>query len=102
MELANKLYSLYNSRAFDDQLPREMEMIWCPRLTKTAGTCVLKGKMKKGKDKVEWTDRSCRIMLSAKVLDSADRLRDTLVHEMCHAAAWLVSECRGESQQNNL
>jgi SprT-like family len=36
-------------------------------------------------------ERLSRIELSTKVLDSADRLRDTLVHEMCHAASWIVS-----------
>jgi len=90
-DLAKVLYDLYNRDAFEGQLPSEMEMIWCPRLTKTAGTCILKGK----KSAKGWTDRSCKIKLSVKVLDSADRLRDTLVHEMCHAAAWLVSEFRG-------
>ena len=25
------------------------------------------------------------------MLDSPDRLRDTLVHEMCHAASWVIS-----------
>ena len=34
--------------------------------------------------------RASKIELSSKVLDSADRLRDTLVHEMCHAAAWII------------
>ena len=29
-----------------------------------------------------------------KVLDSADRLRDTLIHEMCHAASWVISGYR--------
>ena len=28
--------------------------------------------------------------LSEKVCDSAERLRDTLVHELCHAAVWLL------------
>ena len=28
------------------------------------------------------------------LLDSADRLRDTLIHEMCHAAAWIKSGVR--------
>ena len=32
-----------------------------------------------------------KVILYLKVLDSPDRLRDTLVHEMCHAAAWLIS-----------
>lgn len=35
--------------------------------------------------------RVARIELADKVIDSADRLRDTLIHEMCHAAAWLIS-----------
>ena len=34
-------------------------------------------------------ERISKIELSSKVIDSADRLRDTLIHEMCHAAAWI-------------
>ena len=34
--------------------------------------------------------REARIELSTKVLDRPERLRSTLAHEMCHAAAWLV------------
>ena len=30
------------------------------------------------------------IVLSTKVVDDSDRLRSTLLHEMCHSAAWLV------------
>jgi len=93
VDLCKQLYNLYNKEAFDNRLPSEMEMIWCPRLTKTAGTCMMKGKM--DKQRKTFTERSCKIKLSAKVLDSADRLRDTLVHEMCHAAAWLLSEVQG-------
>ena len=36
-------------------------------------------------------ERYSIIELSSKVLDSPDRLRDTMVHEMCHAAAWIIS-----------
>ena len=61
------LYNLYNKEAFDNRLPSEMEMIWCPRLTKTAGTCMMKGKM--DKQRKTFTERSCKIKLSAKVLD---------------------------------
>lgn len=31
------------------------------------------------------------IELSSKVLTSADRLRCTLIHELCHAAAWIFN-----------
>ena len=33
----------------------------------------------------------CELKLASKVLDSADRLRDTLIHEMCHQATWVIS-----------
>lgn len=36
-------------------------------------------------------ERVCRIVLAPKVLDSASRLRDTLVHELCHAATWVIN-----------
>lgn len=40
-------------------------------------------------------DPSCgryaaHVELSSKVLDSRDRLRQTLAHELCHVAAWLL------------
>ena len=67
VDLCKQLYNLYNKEAFDNRLPSEMEMIWCPRLTKTAGTCMMKGKM--DKQRKTFTERSCKIKLSAKVLD---------------------------------
>ena len=60
------------------------------RLTKTAGMCVSMS----NSHKLQAT-RTARILLSTKVLDSADRLRDTLIHEMCHAASWIVSAYNG-------
>ena len=64
---------------------------WNARLTKTAGMCVQR-KINITKRQEEFTEevRASKIELSSKVLDSADRLRDTLVHEMCHAAAWII------------
>ena len=73
------------------------------RLTKTAGLCYSR---RERKYNVE--TRTARIELSTKVtsnllwlfapvfqvIDSADRLRDTLIHEMCHAASWVVSGYR--------
>ena len=76
-----------------------MIVTWNGRLTKTAGMCIQrKIKITKkpnhlfaysnntGAEEV----RASKIELSTKVLDSSDRLRDTLIHEMCHAAAWVV------------
>jgi hypothetical protein len=34
------------------------------------------------------------LFLFIKVCDTADRLRDTLVHELCHAATWIVDDVK--------
>ncbi|NXK40067.1 ACRC protein, partial [Piprites chloris] len=77
-ELAQKLYRLFNSTIFDQKLPETMEIIWNKKMRKTAGYCVTGQTRPEGK-------RYARIELSEKVCDSADRLRDTLIHEVCHA-----------------
>ncbi|NXQ88001.1 ACRC protein, partial [Nyctibius grandis] len=78
-ELAQKLYCLYNSTIFEQKLPEKMEIIWNKKMKKTAGYCVT------GQTEGPEAKRYARIELSEKVCDSADRLRDTLVHEACHA-----------------
>lgn len=41
------------------------------------------------------TGRYARIELSEKVVTSADRLRCTLIHELCHAATWVHTGGKG-------
>ncbi|XP_034546121.1 acidic repeat-containing protein isoform X2 [Notolabrus celidotus] len=86
-ELTSKLFKLYNSSVFDNKLPTNMSVTWNKKMRKTAGYCVT-GQERDG------GSRYARIELSVKVCDSADRLRDTLVHEMCHAATWLINGVR--------
>ena len=88
-ELAKQLYQMYNVECFDHALPDDMEISWNVRLTKTAGLCY---SQRHRKFNVE--TRSSRIELSTKVIDRGDRLRDTLIHEMCHAASWIISGYR--------
>ncbi|KFP78851.1 Acidic repeat-containing protein, partial [Acanthisitta chloris] len=78
-ELAQKLYSLFNSTIFEQKLPEKMEILWNKKMRKTAGYCVT------GQTKDPEAKRYARIELSEKVCDSAGRLRDTLIHEVCHA-----------------
>ncbi|XP_010072349.1 PREDICTED: acidic repeat-containing protein [Pterocles gutturalis] len=87
-ELAQKLYSLYNSTIFEQKLPDKMVINWNKKMRKTAGYCVT------GQTHGPEGKRYARIELSEKVCDSADRLRDTLVHEACHAATWLINGVR--------
>ncbi|XP_062380529.1 germ cell nuclear acidic protein-like isoform X2 [Sardina pilchardus] len=86
-ELTSKLYRLYNTSVFESKLPADMSVTWCNKMRKTAGFCIT------GQERGTGV-RYARIRLSTKVCDSADRLRDTLVHEMCHAAPWLIHNVR--------
>ncbi|NXS99736.1 ACRC protein, partial [Jacana jacana] len=78
-DLAQKLYCLYNSTIFEQKLPEKMKIIWNKKMRKTAGYCIT------GQTEGPEAKRYAHIELSEKVCDSADRLRDTLIHEACHA-----------------
>ncbi|XP_069552823.1 germ cell nuclear acidic protein [Brachyistius frenatus] len=86
-DLTSKLYQLYNTTVFDSKLPINMSVTWNKKMRKTAGHCIT-GQERGG------GNRYARIELSEKVCDCADRLRDTLIHEMCHAATWLINGVR--------
>ncbi|XP_011502383.1 PREDICTED: uncharacterized protein LOC105365823 [Ceratosolen solmsi marchali] len=86
-ELCKDLYKLFNEQVFDNKLPNDMLIEWSTRLRGTAGKCYNKQSLKTSKKTV----RSSRIVLATKILDSPDRLRDTLIHEMCHTATWLIN-----------
>ncbi|XP_018429927.1 PREDICTED: acidic repeat-containing protein [Nanorana parkeri] len=88
VDLTRRLYSLYNRTIFDEKLPSNLEILWNKKMRKTAGYCVT------GQTKLPTVQRYARIELSEKVCDSADRLRDTLIHEICHAATWLINGVR--------
>ncbi|XP_014475006.1 PREDICTED: putative leucine-rich repeat-containing protein DDB_G0290503 isoform X2 [Dinoponera quadriceps] len=87
-ELCKKLYKLYNEKVFDDKLPRDIPIEWNVRMRGTAGYCY----NKKSVRRLSGVVKSSRIVLATKILDTPDRLRDTLIHEMCHAAAWLIND----------
>ncbi|XP_020832280.1 germ cell nuclear acidic protein isoform X2 [Phascolarctos cinereus] len=92
-ELTWKLYHFYNTTVFRKQLPEKISINWNKKMRTTAGYCHFSGK-----EGGLQTTRSIRIELSEKVCDSADRLRDTLIHELCHGATWLfhgVRDCHG-------
>ncbi|XP_062566615.1 germ cell nuclear acidic protein-like [Saccostrea cucullata] len=83
-DLTNRLFKLYNETVFENKLPEDLLILWNNRLLKTAGYCVYK-KNAKTQD-----SSSVRVELSTKVCDSPERVRDTLIHELCHAAVWLL------------
>ncbi|XP_037072820.1 acidic repeat-containing protein-like [Pollicipes pollicipes] len=90
INLAKRLFCLINTEVFGSQLPDDFEIKFNNRMLRSAGFCYCK-QTACG----DATVRTARIELSEKVVDSAERLRDTLVHELCHAVAWVVSGDRG-------
>nr|XP_018907912.1 PREDICTED: uncharacterized protein LOC109037607 [Bemisia tabaci] len=86
-ELARRLLVLYNREVFENQLPDDMLIQWNARMRSTSGYCWSKKVRRTGMEMA----RVCRIVLSTKILDTPERLRDTLLHELCHAAAWIVN-----------
>lgn len=91
-ELARRLFHLYNKEIFNDRLPSDMPLEWNGRMRTTSGFCY--NKRTRSLDPTKPEVRSARIALSKKILDTPDRLRDTLVHELCHAASWLIDGMR--------
>uniref|UniRef100_A0A915PJK1 SprT-like domain-containing protein n=1 Tax=Setaria digitata TaxID=48799 RepID=A0A915PJK1_9BILA len=77
-ELTAKLFDLYRRRCFENKLNSNMVLEWNARLRLTAGRCRCK------------PNGTADIELSIKVCDTPERLRDTLLHEMCHAAVWVI------------
>ncbi|XP_020806197.1 uncharacterized protein LOC110182493 isoform X1 [Drosophila serrata] len=78
--LAQHLYKMFNTQVFNNDL--DVELTWSKLLRNTAGRCMNKRKN---------NQRSSVVELSVKVLTTADRLRCTLIHELCHAAAWIFN-----------
>jgi hypothetical protein len=85
--LTRGMYAELNAQVFEGKLPSDMRVEWSKRLNRTAGvtyTSFAPGTV----------EPTARIELASKVVDSEERLRQTLCHEMCHAAAWLVHRVR--------
>lgn len=83
-DLTQKHYKEFNTYAFNSQLPDDLEVTWSKRMTKTAGFTRMKTRP------LSETPRIATIELSVKVIDNEERLKETLLHEMCHVAAFLV------------
>jgi predicted SprT family Zn-dependent metalloprotease len=78
-------FAEFNTKAFNGSLS-SVEVVWSKRLKTTAGLTRLK-RIGTSADSMR---RIATIELSTKILDNLERLRATLLHEMCHAAGWLV------------
>eukprot|EP00388_Colpodella_angusta_P014463 GDKJ01036167.1.p1 GENE.GDKJ01036167.1~~GDKJ01036167.1.p1 ORF type:complete len:884 (+),score=188.39 GDKJ01036167.1:37-2688(+) len=74
--LARELFLRSRTKAFNDVLPLETEIFFSGRITSTAGRCHFPNSK----------TPHCRIELSKKLITDYQRLAETLLHELCHAA----------------
>jgi predicted SprT family Zn-dependent metalloprotease len=84
--LTREIFDDLNRRAFGHGLPDTLEVVWSPRLLTTAGRSIN-----------SWTQygprvRMSKVELAAKVVDDPVKLLNTLGHELCHAATWVISK----------
>ena len=81
--LTREAFEEFNKVVFDEKL-NSITVAWSSKLRTTAGVtrCT--------KDRTNPGRRFAAIELSVKVIDGHQRLRHTILHEMCHAAQWLV------------
>ncbi|XP_011551170.3 uncharacterized protein LOC105382893 [Plutella xylostella] len=87
-KLTRRLFEDFNKNVFADGLEADMPVVWDSKLRSTAGTTT--NRLIKTSTGVR--TRTSSIKLSLKVLDAPCRLRDTLIHEMCHAATWVIDQ----------
>ncbi|XP_053992700.1 uncharacterized protein LOC128883875 [Hylaeus volcanicus] len=79
--LCSKWFQRFNETVFENQIPSSTIIQWNSRLTRTAGqTMMTRNQMV----------RTVQIQLSSRVIDKEERLQSTLLHEMCHAAQFLL------------
>ncbi|TEB39127.1 hypothetical protein FA13DRAFT_1725086 [Coprinellus micaceus] len=81
---AQTLFAEINRTVFQQQLPEDTKLNWNKRLLTTAG----RAKWHRSKEGVQ----TAEIELAEKILTSSERIRNTLSHEMCHLASWIMDK----------
>ncbi|KAF8349845.1 SprT-like family-domain-containing protein, partial [Amanita rubescens] len=79
---AEDLFSELNEEVFKSSLPKETKLTWNKRLLTTAG----RASWRRNKEGLHYAE----IELSEKILDCKERIGNTLSHEMCHLATWII------------
>ncbi|KAF8559299.1 hypothetical protein OG21DRAFT_1519235 [Imleria badia] len=81
---AADLFAKLNKDIFGDRLPKNTTLEWSKRLLTTAG----RARWHHSREGVHTT----KIELASKILDCDERIRNTLSHEMCHLACWVIDD----------
>ncbi|KAL6300289.1 SprT-like family-domain-containing protein [Sparassis latifolia] len=81
---AQAFFDELNRVVFQGRIPQDTQLRWNKRLLTTAG----RAKWHKSRDGVQ----TAQIELAVKILDCNERIRNTLSHEMCHLACWIINK----------
>lgn len=79
-----KLEKILVRRIFSDIPSEKLKITWNARLRKSAGQCR------------NHSNGNSTVEMSPVVCTTAERVRDTLIHELCHAAVWIVDRLHKE------
>ncbi|KAI0762579.1 SprT-like family-domain-containing protein [Fomes fomentarius] len=86
---ADAVFKDLNNAVFGGGIPAETKLEWNKRLLTTAG----RAHWHKSREGVHTTS----IQLAEKILDCDERIRNTLSHEMCHLACWIIDDDPNEN-----
>ncbi|KAF9787011.1 SprT-like family-domain-containing protein [Thelephora terrestris] len=83
-EYTQQFFDSLNNTVFGNGLPPDTQLVWNSRLLTTAG-------------RARWHrnrsgEESTQIELATKILTCKERIRNTLSHEMCHLASWVIDK----------
>jgi predicted SprT family Zn-dependent metalloprotease len=97
VDVANKALKEFDRLAFGGVLTgnnevggKMLKVTWSNKLRTTAGVTRLR--KDRSLSESASVSRAAEIELSMKVIDSESKLRSTLLHELCHAAAWIIDD----------
>ncbi|KAM5531516.1 hypothetical protein V8D89_014841 [Ganoderma adspersum] len=86
---AQAFFEELNRSIFGSGIPASTKLQWNKRLLTTAG----RAHWHRTREGVHETS----IQLAEKILDCDERIRNTLSHEMCHLACWIIDEAPTEN-----
>eukprot|EP00891_Asterochloris_glomerata_P001488 jgi/Astpho2/1488/e_gw1.00026.148.1_t len=78
----------YNAELFDNKLPADLHISWSTKLKTTAGLT----HFKRSTCSDGTVTHLASVDLSTKVVDGMHKLEQTLCHELCHVASWVVDK----------
>eukprot|EP01124_Arcella_intermedia_P022637 TRINITY_DN341_c0_g1_i1.p1 TRINITY_DN341_c0_g1~~TRINITY_DN341_c0_g1_i1.p1 ORF type:complete len:292 (+),score=70.20 TRINITY_DN341_c0_g1_i1:61-936(+) len=81
------LFKKFNEAVANNRLEKSFKIVWSGRLRTTAGRALLSRNSQQHMAEIE---------LSSKILNSFEKLFQTICHELCHCTVWLIDHTKGD------